>query len=226
MANIACPKCNTTLEVPAELAGQNVACPTCQTTFVVPAAAPQVAPVPAPAPAASQAGAMFNNGMAAAGNYANVALNKFKAVSAGQSVLAVVALIVAIAALVYSIFFVDSVPKVKFSKDAKTACKNYLKTTWEFEALSDYSYDKNLSLLNDINVEEVATSGDYAVVFYSIKKGASTYKATMQLKKNKDGYYMRGWGDSKNLDSEWSGKMYDKINKFTEGSVKLDTLFE
>ena len=94
-------------------------------------------------------------------------------------------------------------------------------------ALSSYNYDKNKSLIDDIVIDEVATNGDYAVVFYSIKKGASTYKNTMQLKKNKDGYYMQGWGEkTKDLDDDWSAKMYDKMAKFTEGSVKLDTLFE
>ena len=231
MAQVSCPQCKTVLEVPAELAGQNVACPTCQATFTVPAAAP--APAVAAAPAAApmqQAGAMFNNGMAAAGNYANAALNKFKAISAGQSVLTIVALVVAIAALVYSIFFVDSAPKVKFSKDAKTACKNYLKAEWKFQALGDYNYDKNISLLSDIVVDEVDANGDYAVVFYSIKKGASNYKATMTLKKNKDGYYTRLIGglylEKKKVNEDWYDKVSDKISKYENGSVKLDTLFE
>ena len=225
MANITCPKCNTTLEVPAELAGQNVACPNCQTTFAVPAAAPTPAPLNL-----QQAGAMFNSGMTAASNYASNAYNKIQAMAAGQTAMSVIALIVAVVALVYSIFFVESVPKVKFSKDAKTACKNYLKTEWKFQALGDYNYDKNISLLSDIVVDEVDTNGDYAVVFYSIKKGASNYKATMALKKNKDGYYTRLisglYLEKKKINEEWYDKVSDKISKYENGSVKLDTLFE
>ena len=225
MANITCPKCNTTLEVPAELAGQNVACPNCQTTFAVPAAAPTPAPLNL-----QQAGTMFNSGMTAAGNYASNAYNKVQAMVAGQTAMSVIALIVAVVALIYSIFFVESVPKVKFSKDAKTACKNYLKTEWKFQALGDYNYDKNISLLSDIVVDEVDTNGDYAVVFYSIKKGASNYKATMALKKNKDGYYTRLisglYLEKKKINEEWYDKVSDKISKYENGSVKLDTLFE
>ena len=229
MANITCPKCYTTLEVPAELAGQNVACPNCQTTFAVPAAAPAPATPSSPLNL-QQAGTMFNSGMTAASNYASNAYNKIQAMAAGQTVMSVIALIVAVVALIYSIFFVESIPRVKFSKDAKTACKNYLKAEWKFQALGDYNYDKNISLLSDIVVDEVDTNGDYAVVFYSIKKGASNYKATMALKKNKDGYYTRLisglYLEKKKINEDWYDKVSDKISKYENGSVKLDTLFE
>ena len=232
MAQVSCPQCKTVLEVPAELAGQNVACPTCQATFTVPAAAP--APAVAAAPAAApmqQAGAMFNNGMAAAGNYANAALNKFKAISAGQSVLTIVALVVAIVALAYSIFFVDSAPKVKFSKDAKTACKNYLKYTWQANALDNYDYDKNMSIVNDVVIGDVYENGNFAVVCYTLKKGSTESKNYMMLKKNKDGYYTKvavnTFLPDKKMDEEWYSKTAEKLDNFRGSKpISVDTLFD
>ncbi|MBE6381255.1 MAG: hypothetical protein E7047_10045 [Lentisphaerae bacterium] len=241
---VACPTCGHTFTVSdpaADVAAPPISTPQFTPQQPAPGAAPQFsAPQFAPQQSAPGAAPQFSapqfapqqsapaNGKkfaAVTGNAAEFARNSLK--KGGLPLyISLAALVIALGALIYSIFFINSMPQMSFKKDPKKACKAFVDFQIEVEALRDYNVRKNGGeVLSSFEVSEVIQDGDYAAVFYKLSRGATTVKDTMILKRNKDGYYLKA--SLSDGPEGWRKKVSRKQDDWEKGSASdPDDLYE
>ena len=156
MATINCPHCNNQLNVPDNLNGMQVSCPICNQTFTAGQSAAASAPVfDTPA----------DSGRFSVGNCNQLPL-----------ILGGLALLLAVIALVMQLM-APSVPYLKFKKDPEDAVKAYVKYNISRAQQSSYFWrEHGGEIIDSLKISEVKTSGNFAAVFYTLSRGATTVK--------------------------------------------------
>ena len=217
MKNVAfCPHCRTELNVQPEWQGMELDCPVCHRRFVCQIAPPQgMAAVQPQAPMPVDNGAQFN--VSSSGSPAAI-------------IVAIAALLVAACSLVYALFFTGfDLPEVDFKKDPADAVKEYLRYEIAGRSLCSYDFRKNgKEVLKSFEVTDTKTNGNYAVVFYSLKRKTKTLKKAAWLKKNEDGYWQEASKSDakKDVPESWMEEREKDIDKWTDKSDSLRDLMK
>lgn len=196
MATINCPHCNNQLNVPDNLNGMQVSCPICNQTFTAGQSAAASAPVfDTPA----------DSGRFSVGNCNQLPL-----------ILGGLALLLAVIALVMQLM-APSVPYLKFKKDPEDAVKAYVKYNISRAQQSSYFWrEHGGEIIDSLKISEVKTSGNFAAVFYTLSRGATTVKEVTFYERNADGYYISV--SSSKLPKEWYNSISSQVYKFTKDS--------
>lgn len=221
--SVICPHCQSELNVPDSMVGQQATCPVCDRLFVLSAPSPaQERKLPPPPPLKhlrARNGGETPSAAAPAGGL----VSRVKGYL--PLVLSAVALLTAAAALAVALSRNDF-PRLRPSgtrEGAVTSALNFehrLGAAW-----GDYfEYSKGDEVLKSLKIKEIKSDGNFAVAFYTLSLGATEVKKAMFLYRTNDGYWIRIQPSvaEKKCSEKWFGNMQSKIRDFTRNSGSFD----
>ena len=211
--NVECPHCQTNLETPDSLIGNEVQCPACGKNFVVRTNPPEEkTPMEPRMDSQSRAKLFPSNPMKGRSLFFNFILGMSLALS-------IISLCL--------VLTTSDVPKRKFETDPEKAVRAHLTFQKEISSIGDYFRRKNGdAILKSLEIKEIKVNGNWAVAFYKLSLGATEVKKTMMLYKVNDGYWMEvsTYSAKKKCPENWYRDMKEKMERFQKDSGDFDIL--
>lgn len=213
--NVECPHCQTNLESPDTLIGNEVQCPSCGKSFVV------TPPQEGKKSAASDMDFQDRTWTDRSFFHLPVSPSLLNRCLIGLAlVLSIVSLFIACS--------VSGMPKQKFETDPEKAVRAQVTLEKEYnDIMGNYFWRKNGGkILKSLEIKEIKVNGSWAVAFYKLSLGATEVKKTMMLYKVNEGYWMKiSMGDArKKCPENWFRDMSEKMERFERDSGEFDVL--